>query len=330
MRGETRQRGLRVVGSVVGLLLLLAACWAIWSQRAQLAGAWTHMRSQGSRAWVLGACLVLLPWISWVLSSVMYWLLMNTQREPRRVQFREMLAVIGAAWLMNYLPLRPGLAGRLAYHASVNAIPIKEGIARSMLAVSCGGVGVAALLIALLAAKTLGVRSAGEAALLLAGPLMGLAATSAILTRHDLLRRYALACVARYLDVLSWMGRYLCAFALLGRPLSLLEAGVLTAISQAAMVVPFVSNGLGLREWAVGLLAPMLPTWVREGLAPAGAASAGTGSAAALSKTAALAGDVLHRVGDVLAAVPVGLWGAAVVARRMRARASDSRDGQDS
>lgn len=318
MDGATRQRGLRVVGSIIGLLLLLAACWAIWSQRAQLSDAWTHMRSQGARAWMLGACLILLPWVSWVLSSTMYWLLMNTQRQPRRVQFGEMLAVIGAAWLMNYLPLRPGLAGRLAYHASVNAIPLKEGVARSVLAVSCGGVGVAGLLIALLAAKAMGVQSSAQAALILGGPLVGLAATSAMLTRRDLLRRYALACVVRYLDVLSWMGRYLCAFALLGRPLSLLEAGVLTAISQAAMVVPFVSNGLGLREWAVGLLAPMLPTWVREGVT-----SAGTAGTPSLSKTAALAGDVLHRVGDVVAALPVGLWGAAVVARRMRARASE-------
>jgi hypothetical protein len=309
MSAPENQRVWRLIGSALGVALLLAACWVLWTQRDQLADALAHMRRQGGTAWVLGAALVLLPWASWLLTGLMYWLLMNTQREPARVRLGEMLAVIGAAWLLNYLPLRPGMAGRLAYHASVNGIPLKEGVARSVLAVSCGGVGVLALIIALLVAKVVEARTMLATTMLLAGPLLGLAGTSLLVARRDLARRYVLACAVRYLDVLSWMGRYLCAFALLGRPLALFEAAILTAISQAAMVVPFVSNGLGLREWAVALLGPMLPAWVR---------ASGTSSVGALTKTTSLAGDVLHRVGDVLAAIPVGLWGAWVVSRRVR------------
>jgi len=72
----------------------------------------------------------------------------------------------------------------------------------------------------------------------------------------------------------------------------------LAIVSQIAMLVPIAGNGLGLREWAIGLTAASL-----TGLDP----------------QAGLAADLVNRAVEVLVAVPVGLLSARVVSRRLKA-----------
>lgn len=309
------RRVLRVVGGVVGLLLIAAAITAIVRQQDALLAAWHHARNGGPTTALLALALLALPLVSCALASVMYWLLMNTRAQPGRVGLLEMLALIASTWLLNYLPLRPGMVGRLAYHATVNKIPLHEGVARSVMALSAGAVSVVLLVAAALLARQAGGGPL-VAVVCLVGPVVGIGALAGLASlqpRGDATRRYALACAVRYLDVLSWMARYLAAFAIIGRPLTLMEAVAFTAVSQAAMAVPFVSNGLGLREWAVGLLAPLLPAWTRA--TPLGAAP--------LSATLALTADVLHRAADVLVALPAGMWGAWYLARLQTRRAGE-------
>jgi hypothetical protein len=174
----------------------------------------------------------------------------------------------------------------------------------SIVAITCGGVGVGSLLGATLLARALGLGGVGLVACI-ASPLLVLVSTGAWLARagSERTRRYVLACAARYADVLTWILRYLCAFVAVGRELSLLEVVAFTAVSQAALLVPLISNGLGLREWAIGLLGPALPAWARAG---------------DLSRGLAIAGDLVHRAADVVASVPVGLIGAWYVSRRIR------------
>lgn len=302
-------RWLRVVGSLLGLALFAAAVWVVahnWKDLSEAMRTATH-----ARWWTLPA-LVVLPWISCALAAAMYHQLLNRDDPAApHVRYVEGLSVIACTWLMNYLPARPGMFGRLAYHKLVNDMPLRHSVSMSLVAMTCAGVAVALLIVVALVAHVL---HGATAAVVIALPMPAvvLFVVGVRVRSRELVRRYLFACCARYLDVVTWLGRYLCAFAAIGRPLALSEAVALTAASQAAMLVPLVSNGLGLREWAVGLLGPVLPAWMRSG--------------GALTQTISIAGDLLHRAADIVAAIPAGLIGSAFVSRRLRAaKGADNR-----
>ena len=294
-------RALRIAGSLVGLALFASAVWVVAGNWHDIAVA---VRSATHASWWTLPALILLPWTSCTLAAAMYHQLLNRD-DPSlpRVRYTEGLAVIACTWLMNYLPARPGMFGRLAYHKIVNGMPLRHSVSMSIVAISCAGVGVLLLImVALIAHALQGATIVVAIMLPLPAVLLGIAGVQ--LRRRELVRRYLFACCVRYIDVLTWLGRYVCAFTALGRPLALSEAVALTAVSQAAMLVPLVSNGLGLREWAVGLLGPILPAWMRSG--------------SSLTSELSLAGDLLHRAADIIAAIPAGLIGSYVVNRNIR------------
>jgi hypothetical protein len=96
-------------------------------------------------------------------------------------------------------------------------------------------------------------------------------------------------------------------FELLGRRLTLPEAAAIAAVSQAAMQVPLFGNGLGIREWAIGLVGPVLPVWMNAG-------------AGGLTRGLGLSADLLNRGFELASALPIGLLCTVLVAR-MRAKA---------
>lgn len=299
-RSASAWRG--VVGFCVGAALLGAAAWVAWRDRHDLADAAAHARE--ARWWQV-VLLVTLPWVSWTLTSMMYWALMNrSQRRDTRqhVGLGEMHAVLASAWLMNYLPARPGMFGRLAYHKVVNGIPLPESIRASVVAIACGVASMLLLLCSTLLARALQATGAAALVILVCPGVLAVAVAAILRTRHpshEVLARTACALAARYADVLSWMARYVVLYATLGRPLSLLEAAAFTIVSQIAGMVPFVGNGLGIREWSEGLLGPRL--------------------AFAVPQPLAFSAGLLHRAAEVAASLPVGLVGGLIVARRMRA-----------
>ena len=110
--------------------------------------------------------------------------------------------------------------------------------------------------------------------------------------------RFALLAAAmflRYLDIVVWIARYALLFALLDAPLTLADAVLVTAASQVAQLIPFVGNGLGAREWGVGLV----------------------GAAKGATTAVALTADLLNRASEVVLAVPLGLLATALVTRRL-------------
>jgi hypothetical protein len=142
-------------------------------------------------------------------------------------------------------------------------------------------------------------------AIFLAAPtlLVGVAAAGARAAGRHWWRELA-AMSLRSLDMLAWVGRYAIAFHLVGRPLSLDHVVAITAVCQVAMIVPVTGNGLGLREWAVGLtLAAVSAPGAREQAAAIG-----------------LAADLVNRAAETLLAVPVGLLCSYALARAVRRR----------
>ena len=103
----------------------------------------------------------------------------------------------------------------------------------------------------------------------------------------------------RLLELLLIAARYHAAFALIGSPIDTATATTLACVSMIASMVPFLSNGLGLREWAVGLLAPLL---------------------AACDMTQAMTADLVNRAAELIVVSIAGLAGLGWLMQHRRTR----------
>lgn len=289
-----RLSGRALGGFVVGAALLAVALVFLARQSDVVAQAWRSVRSASP---TLLAALLLLPLANLLVVSLSFWVLM---RREGRVGPGEMTALIGAAWLMNFAPLRPGLLGRIAYHRTVNGVPVARSVRVTVAGLAASAV---AVLISLAIAALLGPRAAPIAWIAaLSAPLLA-ASAGAILVPSPA-RPYLAVFALRFADTLLWAARYALVFALIGSPIALPGAVAVSAVCQAAMLVPLAGNGLGLREWAAGLTAALLP----QGFVDTAGNPAAVG----------LAADVVNRATELLVAVPVGLISSAWLAHRLR------------
>lgn len=286
----------------IGAALVIAAVVSVARQGAGLTGVIDALRAAPPS---LVAILIALPFLNWLCSAASFHVLTNRYG---KVGVVEMGAVIASAWLLNYLPMRPGLVGRVAYHKRVNDIPIAASV--QVLAISIGLSGVAIIvMIALLlllggqssaAGSTPGLRT--WIALTIPA-ILGVTAALWLRARSSPSWRFIAGGVFKFADVLVWAVRYWACFAIVGVELSPTQAAGIAAVTQLVLLIPLAGNGLGLREWAVGLVASSLPTWF-------------AGDAAAPTRVEGLSADLVNRAAELFAALLVGLWGTMVVARK--------------
>ena len=154
-----------------------------------------------------------------------------------------------------------------------------------------------ALVAALMLAAVPPLRALGApVALALLAP--ALPAVAGILPRA---RTFAAALLVRQCEFAVSVGRYAIALELVGAVagdgVAIETAIVLSCASAVATLVPFVSNGLGLREWTTALILPALD---------AGTFAAGVSA------------ELVLRAAELLVTVPAGLVGGAWLARRAR------------
>lgn len=247
----------------------------------------------------------ILPTFNWLLVSAGFWVLTTSYGPPdRRVRFGEMAALTGSAWLLNYLPFKAGLIGRVAYHRAINGVGIADSVRVLAISIVCSAVATLVVILAALIIKP------DWSPPLVVGALAAPAATAAVATVA--LGRLAsplwrlTACLAlRYMDVLVWTARYAVVFALIGRPLTIGQAAAVAGCSQATLVIPLTGNALGLREWVVGWASSSLPSWF--------------GSAVPGDLATGLAADLVNRLAEIVASIVVGTISGAVVARRLAA-----------
>ena len=240
----------RWVGVLIGAALLGAALVVVARQHEMLGPAWEAIR-RPAPAYVLvlvgGVC------ANVVLTGLLYSVLISRYG---RVGLLEMQALIAAATLLNFLPLRPGLFGRIAYHKASNAIPavasLKTVAQAVLLSLAVAGYVAIALVVAARCGPPLRV---------LVGLPVVLLAVAALLRP---VRLWAVAALVRYLEVIVWSLRYHAAFALVGSPIGAESALAFACLSLIAMLVPVVGNGLGVREWVIGMAAPLLTPYVLE------------------------------------------------------------------
>lgn len=297
-----------VVSTVLGAALLAAAIFTAYSQERALVDG---MRALRTASWWLVALAVLLPVANLFVVSVAFWLLNNRRG---RVRLDEMASLIASAWLLNFLPLRPGMFGRIAYHKKYNGIGIKA--SARVLAETVALSGVAMTIMGLLAIilHAAGIHG-GWGAWAGASAPIAIALIAWRAGPSPVFRIYAGALAMKQADMMLWAARYWVVFALIGTPLGAREAIAVAAVSQVALLIPLAGNGLGLREWAVGLLAMALPSWY----AASADSAAGTG----------LTADLVNRTAEILVAIPAGVAGMLAIGWRVRRRSGGVRASAD-
>lgn len=294
----------RRVGFVLGIALLCAAAFYFIADPDEFSRFIRQIRHAPLWAIVVVLCG---PLLNWVFVSQCLWAL---NRRHGEVERREMLALVASAWLLNHLPMRPGLVGRIGYHAKVNRIRIRDSVEASVWslvhAIIANAVG---LLLALLVAPGVGI---ARFALILSTPAIGLVVMAMLAqTKSGQLGLMIRGLMWRYLDLLVWMIRYAAAFAMLGVEITPVQIALVTAVSQAAQVIPITGGGIGFREWGVGLAATMTP------------------GVQVVDMRTAIGADLINRVAETLIVIPLGLVCTTVVARRFRAAAGSGGDSAE-
>lgn len=302
--------------AIIGLLLLGAAIVAV--VRSGPAAGEALRAAQSAPAWMIAlACL--LPLVN--LAAVSLSFSLPTSRYGQ-VGIGEMFALISGAWLLNMLPLGPGKIGRIAYHKTINHIPVRASILVLFQVLACNIAAMALVLGCVLAASRAGL-SSHSLVPALAAPLailIGAAAAMRLLPAHSALRRtrawiWPATIALRYVDLAAWTARYSVGFAALGKPMTLLDSTVVALASEAAMLSPVQ---VGLREWVVGLVSGALDAGGGWG------GVAGGGSRLA-DVSQGLLVDLINRGIELLILGPIGLISVLWVLRRLRSRSHSPR-----
>ena len=298
---------MRWVGLAIGMACLAGAIVVATREHAALMAALDALRAARPPA----VALLLLGFVVAIpLTAALFLILI---RRFARVGFGEMLALISATSLANMLPLKPGLIGRVAWHRVHHGVRATDTLRTVVEAIL-----LSALVAALMLAAVPVLRAVGApVALALLAPV--LPAVVGILPRA---RTFAAALLVRQCEFAVSVGRYAIALELVGAVARDTVAGsmantaagsagvaietaiVLSCASAVATLVPFVSNGLGLREWTTALILPALD---------AGTFAAGVSA------------ELVLRAAELLVTVPAGLVGGAWLARRAREVSSTRR-----
>jgi hypothetical protein len=271
---RTQRKLLRRIGTVASVLLVAGAVVAIARNQAILD---SLSRAFASPRWDALAVLAATVLAQQVLTATVFWMLM---RRHGLVGWGEMNALIASSTLANYVPLQAGSIGRLAYHKVVHGIPVKTSLVVSLVAMGLVAVSLVALVVVGLWVSRAGASWWWVAVTplawvpLLAGPATRVVGACLVLRTVELL----------VIAVQSWA-----AFRLSGWEIEPMTAVGVAVVAAVANLTPFIGNGLGVREWAVGLAAPLLGGYETD----AGLAAQLTGRAVDAVMAIALGGPAL-------------------------------------
>lgn len=314
-QSQSRRWPRAVAAFVCGLVLLAFAIRVTVREGATLRHGLEAIAA--ASPWMLVLALTL-PLVNLVLASGSFWVLTNRYG---RVRYAEMTGLIASAWLLNHLPLRPGMVGRVAYHKLVHGIPVRSSLAVLLAALICAAIGMGTLLVLAVALHAAGATEAVTIGVLALPPVVAAAAAGVLRLRRDdprQLWRYPAAVAFRYLDVCCWTARYALVFAVLGRPITTPAAAAIALSGQAAMLSPVQ---LGLREWMVSVAASVIPGATAQPALPTTAEALAPG----------LLIDLINRAAELSVAIPVGTVATLVLlARFRRVRKAPPMIGQES
>ena len=280
-----RTASARRLSVVLGALLVAAAVWSVASHRTMLDSAWQSLR-QPAPAWAIALPAAILASFASTAAGLR-WLTLRVA-PLGCIAWSEMLMLTAASSLGNLLPLQAGLVGRIGYLHRVHRVPVTVGVLLTVQSTlltlaAVAWLGAALLLVHVSGLSWLAIPASVliPAAITVAGPERGWAFRAAFTTR--------------LLETLLSAVRTAAAFELVGASLSPTVALGFALAAQLANTIPMIGSGLGVREWAVGLLAP---------------------SVAGIPTPEALAAELVHRAVELVLIVPGGLVASIPLARR--------------
>ncbi len=280
---ELRQRKvLRLAGVLFGVGCFVGALYFAAREREEFAAALQALRDPPPL--VVVAVLVSIA-LGAVLTAALFHILM---RRYAAIPFAEMLALMTATACANYLPLKPGFVGRVAYHRIRHGIRATHTLRTIVEAIGLSGTVASLFLASLFVLRAIGIP--GEFAMM----APSLLAIAGIAPR---LRTLSLALLVRQAEFALLTFRYWAVFRLVGAPIDLDAAIVLASVNAIATLIPLVSNGLGVREWLTGLITPLVsPDTFAEGVIA----------------------ELVHRVAEIAVITPLGILSIAGLARYVR------------
>ena len=305
---RTRRRIGPFLGAVCGAALFGVACWAVFSQRATLQSSFTAI-GEAHPLWIV--LLLALPLANVFFTSATFGVLTNRYG---KVPLWEMNLLMLSAGLLNYLPLRPGLVGRVAYHRQVHGIRATDSAKVVLISIGCSSIGLAGVLVGAMGVAGLGLRGTPFAWPLAIAPGAACLVVGGILRAgggHEKWWRFLVAAGWRTGDMLVWTARYWLVFFLVGQTVTWFEAALLTVVSQAAMMVPLFGNGLGLREWAIGASVGGIVHRPSDGI--------DSGSDLMDMAAPGLTADLVNRAAELIVLAPLGAVAGVMLARRTKA-----------
>jgi len=235
---------MRSIGWGLGLIALLAAMAV-----AIVDVDWRSLASV--RPWPALAVAALVLVNLWA-STLLYGLVTRCFAPDPPVPWGVMFWLISASSLLNYLPAKAGLFGRAAYLAARHGLGARASTLVVLTVLFVSGMVIGAI---------------GGMGMLLPSTLWPAASITAVvgltlflyLVRKRLVTRpdpgVLLWTPIKAVDVSAAAMRLWLVMEMLGRPIPYTQALVLTAAGLAMMWVGLTPNGLGLREWAMGLVA---------------------------------------------------------------------------
>lgn len=282
----------RVVFAVAGIAMVIAACVVVFGDGDERAKVLELAQRAPFNAVI---AVTLLPLANLAISAAVFSVLLKRYGQ---VRFAELVTLMGSAWLLNYLPMRPGMLGRIAYHKKVNGIDVRhsvgtliESMASSFVA---AGLGLVVCRIADKAAWTDVMFMIWMAAISVGVCLTGKACMSRFVNGGAI----GLAIGLRVADLFIWTLRYFTAFSITGNPIGMANACIVACASQAAMAFALWGNGLGVREWSVGLT--------------------GSGLLRGSGTVVGLTADLVNRIAELVTAIPLGIVCTIVATRHVR------------
>jgi uncharacterized membrane protein YbhN (UPF0104 family) len=294
---ERRRTLLRVVGLFVGLGFFAAAIHFAMGEKEEFGKAIEALRDPPPIAVALVLASV---FVGAVLSAVLFHILM---RRFGKVPFWEMQALIAASAFANYLPLKPGFVGRVAYHRLRHGIRAAHTLRTILEAIALSGTVASLFLVSLVSLRALAARGVTVAGHEIQGEWALVAPSVLALAMFwPKTRSLSQALLVRQAELALWTLRYWAVFQLVGAPIDLETAIVLASVSVIATLLPVVSNGLGIREWVIGLLAPMI-------------------SHQPVSTSQAIVAELVHRAAEIAVMAPFGIVSIIVLYRHNRALA---------
>lgn len=263
---------LRIGAYVVGLALLAGSIW--FALRGQDASAWQVVTRAPPTLLLTLALAVLLSGI--VLPALQFWVATAPFVTGEKLQPGTMQLLLAASALLNYTPFKAGLIGRVGYLRYFHGVSLRAAV---LTHVVLGGVFLTTSVISLaitlwrppFGAGWLALAALSLIAVLAVGiPLLRMIVRVSAPEGRQLtasLRGAFLYLLASFLlqglTLLCTAWRWWLAFRVANQPISLPEAW-LNAIVHLTAVTLGPANGLGLREWLIGITSTQ--GWLVNGL----------------------------------------------------------------